>query len=108
MQTKDGVCYDLHESPFTADVDGYTFHFSSRPHREKFLDRLDAETAAVNGSLTRRFGFEVHARPWAALRLYRKIETRGFLVADSLDLEGGELDCPDCLRFDGCARRRNG
>ena len=37
MPTKDGVFYELSDSPYRALYGDYTFHFSSRKHQELSL-----------------------------------------------------------------------
>lgn len=80
MLTRDGVCYDLTKSPYSCVKNGVTFFFSSQKHLEKFQDRLKTNRDTINYSLTKRFGFAVDVSTLADVVLYKKIETRGFLI----------------------------
>lgn len=97
MLTRNGVCYDLTRSNFKTTVNGLTFVFSSRLHLEKFKKKLHENRDIVNYSLTRRFGFAVDVSQLADIVLYRKIETRGFLIVTN---EGNEL-WQESLKFVG-------
>lgn len=92
MLTRNGVCYDLRETPFTYSLCGMTFHFTSAKHREKFTSEAHKRMVWMTDSMTRRFHFLVDASELALMQLYGQVETRGFLVemrdgrlVDSLD-----------------------
>lgn len=97
MITRNGVCYDLTKSPYTITVNNLTYVFSSRPHLDKFRKRLKENRDIVNYSLTRRFNVSVDVSQLADIVLYKKIETRGFLIVTN---EGTEL-CQESLKFVG-------
>ena len=80
MITKNGVCYDFSISPYRLTVGGLTYVFSSKPHLEKFKKKLKENRDIINYSLTKRFNFNVNVSELADIVLYRKIETRGFLI----------------------------
>ena len=97
MFTRNGVCYDLPKSTFRTTVDGLTFVFSSRLHLEKFNKRLKENRDIINYSLSRRFNISVDVSRLADIVLYKKIETRGFLIVTN---EGFNL-CQENLKFFG-------
>ena len=97
MLTRNGVCYDLTLSTFRTTVNGLTFVFSSKPHLDKFVNKVNENRDIVNYSLTRRFNVAVDVSQLADIVLYRKIETRGFLIVTN---EGIEL-CRENLKYVG-------
>lgn len=86
--TRNGVCYDLQRSTYRTTVNGLTFVFSSRLHLDKFTSKLKENRDIINYSLTRRFGFTIDVSQLADIVLYKRIETRGFLIVTN---EGKEL-----------------
>lgn len=88
MLSRNGVFYDLQVSTYRTKVDGLTFVFSSKLHLEKFKKKYRENRDIVNYSLSRRFGVAVDVSQLADVVLYRKIETRGFLIVTN---EGNEL-----------------
>lgn len=88
MFTRNGVCYDLQKSTYRTTVNGLTFVFSSRLHLDKFKKKLHENRDIINYSLTRRFNVTVDVSQLADIVLYKKIETRGFLIVTN---EGTEL-----------------
>lgn len=88
MFTRNGVCYDLQRSTYRTKVDGLTFVFSSKLHLDKFKKKYCENRDIVNYSLSKRFNVAVDVSQLADVVLYRKIETRGFLIVTN---EGKEL-----------------
>lgn len=97
--TKNGICYDLKESPYIYFVGVYKFFFSSPAHLVKFRKGLEANRDWLNDSMTRRFKFNMSLDELADFSLYRKIETRGFLIIN--DLTGVAYECPENIEFRG-------
>lgn len=97
MRTRNGVYYDLNKSIYKHTCNGLTFIFSSRLHLNKFIDRQKEHRKAINASLSNRFNIMVDFPLLADIVLYRKIETRGFLV---IDKEGNKL-CQRHLKCGG-------
>ena len=54
---------------------------------KKFMKRKDENREFINASLSRRFGFDIDVSALADIVLYRKIETRGFLIVTSEGIE---------------------
>lgn len=97
MITRNGVCYDLQMSPYRYTKDGLTFVFSSQIHLDKFKMKYKENRDIVNYSLTKRFKMNVNASQLADVVLYRKVETRGFLIVTA---EGKTL-CQKSLVYNG-------
>lgn len=98
MPTKDGVFYELSDSPYRALYGDYTFHFSSRKHQESFLDKLPVRVEWLCDSFSKRFKFEIDARLIAVFQLYFQVETRGCYVKT---VDGEVLRCKQNLRLHG-------
>ena len=104
MITRNGVCYDLKKSTFKTTINGLTFVFSSRLHLDKFKKKVRENRDIVNYSLTRRFNVDVDVSQLADIVLYKKIETRGFLIVTN---EGKELWQENLKFVGGTATRKN-
>ena len=97
--TKNGICYDLKNSPYFCYTDFFTFFFSSPAHLVKFRKGLEANREWLNDSMTRRFKFNMILDVLADFSLYRKIETRGFLIIN--ESTGVAYECPKSIEFHG-------
>lgn len=95
--TRNGVCYDLTVSAYRYKVRKLTFVFSSKLHCENFKKKLKENRDIINYSLTKRFNIEVDVSTLADIILYRKIETRGFLIVTA---DGTEL-CQNNITYGG-------
>lgn len=80
--TRNGVCYNLQNSPYYTVTEHFTFYFSNVYHKRKFDGGLTAKREWLSDSLTRRFKLRMCADDLAALHYYRQVETRGFFVVD--------------------------
>lgn len=97
MISRNGVCYDLNISSYRFTTGNLTFVFSSQLHLDKFKKKYKENRDIVNYSLTKRFNATVDVSELADVVLYRKIETRGFLIVTS---EGKTL-CQKNTKFIG-------
>jgi YHS domain-containing protein len=99
MVTRNGVYYDLSHSKYKYKVPdtGVTFMFSSDLHLVKFQDQQEDNRKEVNIRFTSRFKLNVDLKILPDLILYRKIETRGFLIIN----ERGQKICPENLILSG-------
>lgn len=79
-KTKNGVYYDLTESEYTSMLAGYTLHFSSKLHKEKYDKRVDEFTKDFINRTIKRYGINPGETILPAIALYMKIETRGFYI----------------------------
>lgn len=80
MISRRGICYDLTKSHYRYKIGGLTFVFSSKLHKDNFVDRLESNREKINESLSKRFGLTVDVSMLADIVLYKRIETRGFLI----------------------------
>ena len=94
--SRNGVFYDLNYSDYRVTVDGLTFVFSTQLHLDKFKAQLESHREKINTSLSRRFNYTVDASRLADIVLYKKVETRGFLI----EYKGAKL-CQKSLIFAG-------
>ena len=60
---------------------------------------MEANRDWLNDSMTRRFKFNMSLDVLADFSLYRKIETRGFLIID--ESTGVAYECPESIEFRG-------
>lgn len=97
--TKNGICYELKDSPYFCSVGFYTFFFSSPAHLNKFKEGLEVNREWLNDSMTRRFKFNMSLDVLADFSLYRKIETRGFLIIN--ESTGVAYECAKNIEFRG-------
>ena len=97
MISRNGVVYDLNVSSYRYTVGGLTYVFSSKLHLDKFKKKLKENRDIINYSLSKRFNMTVDVSQLADVVLYRKIETRGFLIVTG---EGNEL-CQNNITFVG-------
>lgn len=91
MVSKNGVCYDLRESPYTLEWRGITYHFSSESHRRKYMLNVRERELWLNDSLSRRFRITVDLPYVADVQYYAMIETRGFYIITN---DGAEYTAP--------------
>lgn len=98
MPSKNGVFYELKDSPYNFMYGDCKFFFSSRKHLTSFMDKLPVRTSWLCDSMEKRFHFYVNMQLVAAFQLYFTVETRGCYVR----LENGEeLTCRENLRLNG-------
>lgn len=87
--TRNKIALDLNYSPYKIqinypDSDVITYVFSSEFYRKNFDARLEENRAAINETLSNKYGFKVEMDKLADLRLYNSIEKRGFLIYKGL------------------------
>lgn len=87
--------YDLKLSKFRSRQGDLTFVFSSLLHKQKFEERLQENRDTINYSLSKRFNMNVDVSILADVVLYKKIETRGFLIV----AKEGKATCLSNLIF---------
>lgn len=97
MKSRYGVCYDLEKSDYKCTHNGLTFVFSSQLHLESFEKKRKVNRETINYSLTKRFKFSIDVSTLADVVLYRKIETRGFLI----ESQGDKMQCVKHITFAG-------
>ena len=99
--SRGGVCYNLAETPFLYEIEYddhvLIYHFSSELYKNKFIESLENERSLITESLSNRFGFKVMNDLLSDIRLYQKIEKRGFLI----NADGRVLTCLNDIILDG-------
>lgn len=103
MASRNGIFYDLEESPLRSTFEGITFHFSSELHRLRFEREAVRRVEWMGDSMGRRIGIEMDMRFPALVQLYRQTETRGFYI----EIDGEGYSCLGDLRFAGQLLRRS-
>ena len=97
MKSRKGIFYDLSISEYRLPVNGITYVFSSQLHLNKFKERLKENRKAISQSLSNRFNIHIDLSTLADLVLYRKIETRGFLIVVKED----NVECLNDITYAG-------
>jgi hypothetical protein len=99
MITRNGIYYDLSQSPYKIRISDtrLQFIFSSDLHMLKFKDKIMENRMETNARLTARYHIPVNFPVLADLILYQRIETRGYLVFNE---KGVEL-CKESLILNG-------
>lgn len=97
MKSRRGICYDLNISDYRTSINGITYVFSSQIHLDKFTRKLKENRHTINTSLSKRFNLNIDLSTLADLVLYKKVETRGFLIVTD---EGINL-CQNNIQFVG-------
>ena len=100
MITRNGIYYDLTKSCYRLKVNDYIFVFSSQLHLKNYKLKLNENREKINNSLTNRFKITVDVSELADIILYRKIETRGFLIVT----KGGTELCQKDIKCVGAMR----
>lgn len=99
--TRNGVCYDFYKTPYKVEMNynnkKITYHFSTQNNVDKFLNKLKENRKKLNESLTNRFKIQITNDVLCDLKLYNKIETRGFLIL----ADGVFIECQEHIQLDG-------
>lgn len=101
--SRGGIAYNLAESPFRYNVIyeaenvSITYVFSSNLYRNNFIRKLQSNRKSINLSLSNRFGIAIEHNILCDLRLYGRIEKRGFLIYKN----GEGIECQKSIRLDG-------
>jgi hypothetical protein len=88
MRTRNGIYYDLSKSTYKLKMPdtNITFVFSSDLHRTKFEEQYKENRAEHNLKFHARYRIDTNMKVLPDIVLYKRIETRGFLLID----EGGQ------------------
>lgn len=99
MKTRNGIYYDLTKSTYKFKVPdtGVVFIFSSDLHLCKFEEKYKQNRVEINLKLRARFGVKIETKTLPDVLLYKKIETRGFLMVN----EGGQKLWLENLELNG-------
>lgn len=97
--TRNGIVYDLINTPYYYSIGGITYFFSSLIHRNKFIKRMRMHRTIINDKLSKRWRFGLSLNFLADINLYSKIETRGFLIR--YDFNGELISCLNNITLSG-------
>ncbi len=102
MLTRNGIAYDLKISPYKhiiryEDSDSVIYTFSSELNKERFINKLSENRNYINGSLSSRFNIPITYNKLCDLKLYTRIEKRGFLI----ESEEETFECLNTIRLNG-------
>ena len=99
--TRNGICYNLKESPYFTSIKYgnqlIQYRFSSEANLNKFIERIVDNRNKINASLTNRFKFNITQDIICDIRLYDSVEARGFLVLSEREV----FECLSEVRLDG-------
>ena len=95
--TRNGIEYNLNISPYFCIKNDVKFVFSSQTHLNKFKENIYKNRDNMRESLSRRYGISSNINLLADIVLYKKIETRGFLIIS----EGVSYTCQKQIILDG-------
>lgn len=99
--SRSGIAYDLTKSPYKVILsypnDSITYTFSSKLYENIFMNKLEENRKTINDSLSKRFGFRVENNKLCDLKLYDKVEKRGYLI----EVESEIITCPEEVKLDG-------
>lgn len=99
MRTRNGIYYDLSKSTYKCKLadTGYIFVFSSDLHLTKFEEQFKDSRIDFNLKNKARLRVPTDMKVLPDILLYRRIETRGFLVIN----EEGKKLCEENLILNG-------
>lgn len=95
--TKNGIERNLAKSPYFITRNSITFFFSSKLHLNKFSNKRFEFKNEIKQSLSKRFKIGIDLPIICDLILYKRIETRGFLIFK----EGKYYSCVNSIISDG-------
>lgn len=100
--TRDGICYNFYKSPYEVKIDydngkHIIYRFSSKNNIKRFETKLKENRIKINGSLSKRFKFDIVQDIICDLKLYSLVETRGFLLISN----GVFIECLENIQLNG-------
>lgn len=101
MQTERGIYYNLKESTYILDYNGYRLYFSSEFYKNKFELEVESFINYETLKLENKFKCRLFLRSMLIISFYKKVEKRGFyvLVNCGMDNDYVELDKDYVFRF---------
>lgn len=80
MITRKGIYLDLEETEYKYRLGGYTFYFSSKQYREKFIKQATDYMYYESLKFKNKYKMEVADTSFFLFTLYGKIEKRGYKI----------------------------
>lgn len=110
MKSKYGVEYDVNESDYAIERNGFIFRFSTPVHMNRFEKDVKKREEWLNDSMKRRFKIPCEMTLLADVQLYIMVENRGFSITDIendvIYTKAEEITCCGTMRQSGsCARQ---
>lgn len=114
MPSRNGVYYNLEESPWRVSRHGMILYFSTETHYNRFLREIDKRERQMTSTMSNRIGCFVNMEVPACIQLYRQVEQRGFLIyfdrtillTNGVQVESGVYaTCLEHLELDGLTLR---
>ena len=99
--TRSGIAYDLTKSPYKVVLSysgqSIIYTFSSQLYKDIFLRKLEENREATNALLSKRFGIQVEENELCDLKLYAKVEKRGYLIETDSEV----MTCREQVKLNG-------
>lgn len=97
MKTKKGIYKNIADSDYCVTVEGMTFYFSSKFYLGNFTKAIEHETADFSKRMEKVYNdkFNLKMDKFALIRLYDRIEKRGFRV----NINGVDVRCLNNVIF---------
>lgn len=98
MLTQRGIYTDIKESTYTVEIEDFTFYFSSRLYKNKFIRIYQEEICRFNESANNVYKnkFSLSLDTLALIRLYALIEKRGFYIK----MKERTIECLENVEFE--------
>lgn len=98
--TRGGVEYNLKKTPYTYTINGFILHFSSSYYKCKFIDSIKTFTTNIKLDFEKRYNLFINnIDEIAIIKLYHRVEKRGFYIIDNKrnavyeSIEDFKFDC---------------
>lgn len=78
--TRNGIEYNLFDSPYYLTIGEVKYYFSSDLHRRKFENQYVKNRKTFTEKIACMTNLNVSCETFCDISLYRKIESRGFLI----------------------------
>lgn len=94
MKTVNGIYYDINDSDYIYEYKNYRFYFTSEVYKRKFIERLNDEINIETLKFYEKYKINVEIEDLIIIKLYQKIEKRGFKIEKVLDNDIKILENP--------------
>lgn len=82
MLTYGGVYYNLNESDFCVNIEGFTFYFSSKLYKNKFKNNVRQFIKNESEKINSKYQININLDLYLMIAFYMKVEKRGFKIVD--------------------------
>lgn len=91
MKTVNGIYYDIKDSDYVYEYKNYRFYFTSEVYKRKFIERLNDEVNIESLKFYERYKIDADISEMIIIKLYQKIEKRGFRVEKDFEDEYSKI-----------------